>query len=315
MNKQSLFISNFKKNILFMTKLIVVCITVGAFCYFINAQFDDGYCASLSDKIDRLKNLDGPKLVLIGDSNLAFGMDSKLLEESMQMPVVNMGLHGGIGNAFHENMAKINVVPGDVYVYCPDIFGGFDGIEDGVLVWTALRNDVRLYRLIPRQEVWGVVKCYPTFLKRGILQLWEERGNKSDEIYSRSNFNEYGDIVYKNPEYRYNFAETIEPSQISDSTVRRMNDLAKWLSERGATLVVAAYPIGDGELTVDAKEFVKFQEKLEEKLVCEIISDYTDYMFDYEYFYDTSLHLTVEGTELRTKQLIEDLKNSNICKK
>ena len=70
-------------------------------------QYENGYCASLIDKVNRLKSINEPKIVLLGNSNLAFGIDSKMLEESMNMPVVNMGLHGGDGNAFHEEMAKI----------------------------------------------------------------------------------------------------------------------------------------------------------------------------------------------------------------
>lgn len=40
-----------------------------------------------------------------------------------------------------------------------------------------------------------------------------------------------------------------------------------------------------------------------------MISNYIEYMFDYTYFYDYDcLHLNSEGADLRTKQLIKDLK-------
>ena len=104
------------------------------------------------------------------------------------------------------------------------------------------------------------------------------------------------------------------PSKVNDRTAERINELADWLEERGAVLVVAAYPIAEGELTSPKEEFVEFQQELEQKLTCEVISDFTDYMYEYDYFYDSPLHLTVEGTDLRTKQLIEDLKNSGLSK-
>lgn len=39
-----------------------------------------------------------------------------------------------------------------------------------------------------------------------------------------------------------------------------------------------------------------------------MISNYVDYMFDYKYFYNTEFHLTSEGAEIRTSQLIADVK-------
>ena len=162
---------------------------------------------------------------------------------------------------------------------------------------------------------WIVVKKYPTFLKKCIKRMAEQIGEQGESnVYSRSNFNKYGDIDYKEPEFEWKFTETIVPPVIDESTVQRINKLAEWLQERGAKLVIAAYPIGDGELTADQEEFIRFQDELETRLECEVISDYTDYMFDYEYFYDSHLHLTTEGADLRTKQLIEDLKKSNVLK-
>ena len=74
-----------------------------------------------------------------------------------------------------------------------------------------------------------------------------------------------------------------------------------------AAPAVAGYPIGKGDLTLPEDAFVNAQKELSERLSCPVISDYRDYMFDYRLFYNTDLHLTTEGAELRTKQLIEDL--------
>ena len=75
-------------------------------------------------------------------------------------------------------------------------------------------------------------------------------------------------------------------------------------------MLVAGYPIGSGELTADRQEFVKFQLQLAEALDCPVISDFEDYMYDYSYFYDYNyLHLNSEGAQLRTRQLIKDIRN------
>ena len=107
-------------------------------------QNSEEYNAALLDKIQRLQNLNEAKIVLIGNSNVSFGFQSQLIEEAYNMPVVNMGLHGGLGNAFHEKMVKINVHEGDVYVICHHTFSDDGKIQDIQLAWITLENHIEL---------------------------------------------------------------------------------------------------------------------------------------------------------------------------
>lgn len=107
----------------------------------------------------------------------------------------------------------------------------------------------------------------------------------------------------------YTFENPVMPPNIGDTTVERINKLNEYITSRGATLLVAAYPIGNGELTADPRDYVVFQENLKDRLDCHVISNFTDYMYDYSYFYDTNLHLNSQGAKLRTKQLIKDIKH------
>ena len=58
--------------------------------FVIGSQFNHSYQASLIDKIARLESINEPKIILVGDSNVAFGFDSALIEQKIGMPVVNM---------------------------------------------------------------------------------------------------------------------------------------------------------------------------------------------------------------------------------
>lgn len=74
-------------------------------------------------------------------------------------------------------------------------------------------------------------------------------------------------------------------------------------------MIVAGYPISYGQYSeFTEKDVENFQEQLEAALDCDVISNYTDYLFPYDYFYDNYLHLADEGAHVRTKQLISDLK-------
>ena len=90
---------------------------------------------------------------------------------------------------------------------------------------------------------------------------------------------------------------------------RRLNQYNRLIQSKGASLVIAGYPIAYGEYANFTQEdFNVFQENLQAAVDCDVISRYSDYFYPYTYFYDTILHLTAEGADVRTAQLISDLK-------
>lgn len=294
--------------------LILVPVT-SFFFYEVAPQYEEGYNASLLDKTKRLKEIEEPKIVLIGNSNVSFGFQSDLIEKAYGMPVVNMGLHGGLDNAFHENMAKMNVNEGDIYVICHHTFDDDGKIDDIELAWITIENHLELYPLIGKQDISSMAVGLPTYMKKAAviwgLSLINQEAAKnynaeSDACYSRNAFNVYGDNVYPRDQGTFVFKEQSLP-EINDTCIKRLNELNSYLEERGATMVVAGYPIGKGEYTPEEQGFVEFQQELAEKLDCQVISDYRDYFFEYEYFYNSFLHLTNEGAKMRTEQLVEDL--------
>ena len=160
-------------------------------------QYDTSYNAALHDKIDRIETIEEPKIVLIGNSNVAFGFDSEMIEEAFGMPVVNMGLHGAFGNAFHEEMSKLNVREGDIYVVCHLSFYDDDEIEDGTMVWTAIEKDLSAYHLIRLKDIPVLIKGYPAYLRK-CIDLWRNgEGNQEwdGSAYGRDAFNKYGDVA------------------------------------------------------------------------------------------------------------------------
>lgn len=273
-------------------------------------QYRYTYTASLCDKMERLKSIEEPKIVLIGNSNLTFGIDSEMLEEAFDMPVVNMGLHGSMGNAFHEEMAKVNLHEGDIIVVAHTEYSDHDKISDPVTAWLAVENHPQLWRLVRPKDIPDMYFAFPTYAKKA-LTLWASKeGNEQDHgtVYSRFAFNEYGDVSLERTARSYIFTEkSVRVPKVNAICTDRLNELNRYVTDRGASLVIAAYPIAYGEFTPPEEKYVQFRTKLQESLDCPVISDYRDYFLDYDYFYDTEYHLTNEGAALRTQQLIYDL--------
>ena len=191
-----------KKKVLFFGKLFIVTLLLFVFCFgVVMPQYTGNYQASMVDKAARLRSVEGPKIVLIGNSNLAFGMDSQMLEEAFSMPVVNMGLHGGVGNVFNEQAARLNVTPGDIYVVCHSNYDDTDAIKNPELAWITIENHFELYKLIRPKDWWDMIRAYPTYLRKCLGQWRNESGNQeTNNCYRRSAFNAYGDVYYPRPQ-------------------------------------------------------------------------------------------------------------------
>lgn len=301
-----------KKVLIFFIKCIVLLFLLFLLCFVeIMPQYLQNNQASLIDKVERLQSIEGPKIVLVGNSNLPFGIVSQDIEEALGMPVVNMGLHGGVGNVFNEQAAKINVHEGDIVVLCPSNFDDDDKIKNPELAWITIENHIELYGFIRMKDIPDMVKAYPSYLKK-CINLWTNGvGNFTEEgIYARHMYNEYGDNISDRPESlpELEFSEVQVPV-IGDTYVNRINQLNEYITERGATLVIAAYPIAYYENAPEKEAYEAFQKELEEKVDCPVISDYTDYCLEPELFYNTYLHLTNDGAKIRTELLILDIKN------
>lgn len=299
-----------KKNIVFFVKLIVLTLLLFWFCFgVVMPQYMGNYQASMVDKVARLKSIDEPKIVLIGNSNLAFGIDSRQIEEAFGMPVVNMGLHGGVGNAFNEQAARLNVTEGDIYIVSHTNYNDTDEIKNPMLAWITIENHRELYPFIRKKDWIDMIKAYPTYLKK-CLTFWRTgTGNReSGDCYRRSAFNEYGDIYYPRPQTEGDIDfSSVVINPVNENTTNRLNELNAYLTARGATMLVAAYPIADYKGAPSPKKYEEFGRELASALDCEVISDFTDYMYDVKYFYNSYTHLTDEGASLRTRQLIRDL--------
>lgn len=296
---------------LFLVLLLCSAVILFAVDYFVIGNQNLGsFQASILDKTARLQSIQEPKIILIGNSNVAFGFDSARIEEATGRPVINMGLHGGLGNAFLENMVKLGVNEGDLVVVCHCDYDDDGTIPDPALAWITVEMQPELWKLIPLSSIPEMLKAYPNYLYSSVMR--KVTGSQAnipipDTSYSRAGFNDYGDVCIRGVD-SYVFDEnSIKVSKVGQCTVDRLNRLNQYILSQGASMAVAGYPIGDGAFTPPKAEFEAFETALREQLDCPVISHFTDYLFPYNCFYDTVFHLNDHGVQLRTDQLIADL--------
>lgn len=304
-----------KKILLFLLIICILLTGIVLFDFFvIGSQYELGYDSAIIDKTERLKNINEPKIILVGNSNVAFGINSEIIEKELKMPVVNLGLHGDMCNFFHENIAKLNINKGDIVVICHSSFDDNDKFNNPDLALITLDNNKDLLPLFRAKDIIAMIPSYPTYFRNSFYMWISGKGNDdSGDCYSRNAFNKYGDVIYK-PEFdqmdpdEYFKSESVKVPEINEYCIKRLNDFYDYCKNQQASLVIAGYPIAYGKYSEFTKQdFDKFQNKLESALDCEIISDYSDYFYPYDLFYNTGLHLTNEGAKVRTEQLVSDL--------
>ncbi|WMJ22945.1 hypothetical protein RBG61_13275 [Paludicola sp. MB14-C6] len=311
-----------KKSWIFRSIIFIVIMLVWIFSVIL-PQYSKGYNASMIDKYDRLKSVKEPKIILVGDSNVAFGFNSKLIEEQFNMPVVNMGLHGGLGLTLHTDIVKGNINKGDIVVVLPAQYDFPNGISDAVLAWQTIENHFSLWSKIRYQDYEKMIEAFPTYLKKAVelsfpnclsrLKFWnrETTPPPPKSVYSRAAFNEYGDVKFersKNIMKNRHLAEAgFRRGQISKELMQYLNEYHKYVESQGATLFMGVPPIMQEIFEMTDEELADFQEELENSIQFELISDFNNYIYSETLFYNTNLHLNDRGVEIRTQQFIKDL--------
>lgn len=291
----------------FLLKLALFGLILVGFLLALMPSYSTNYSAVLLDKTRRLETVQGPKIVLVGNSNVAFGFDSAAIEKAFKMPVVNMGFTAELGNALLERAATRHVQRGDIYVLCHSNYAEDDQPVYSYL-WYVIENHTEMLPLLRRQDILPFIGAYPTYVRNCLHSFVLGRRNRDiKDWYCRKTFNSYGDIDWPRTGPTFQFSGTSLP-KLDQASAQRINALAAVLQKKGASLVIAGYPlVTSKEHPVDLQGLEAFQRALEKAMKVPVISQFKDYIYPYEDFYNTSLHLTEKGAELRTAQLIQDL--------
>ena len=278
---------------------------------------DNSYDLAIIDKCRILADTESPKIVLAGGSNLAFGIDSAAIQDVLHIPVVNMGLHGGIGLGRILDDISPFLNSGDILLIAPEynhfttFWNGYDTAYE--LIFTA-----KQYRLL-WSPFYGLPKGFSlyilTHMKLGfsrLLDIIRKTTNTSNLLaYSRYGFNEYGDYIKHLNMENVPF-DQVSFGKLNKTYLKRFFKFVDNFTRRGIT-VALSYPSFDEQLFYDSTTLIQELDtafRMKENLL--VISSPADYFFPHDYFFDTVGHLNKEGRSVRTRQLIQDLQASGL---
>ena len=278
--------------------------------------YGESYYAALAMKRERLKTAGSPKIVVIGGSSVAFGIDSKIAEKELGMPVVNFGLYAAIGLKPMLELSLGGIGKGDIVVIAPEydaqMCSDFVGYES---LLKAAESDAGIITSLG-------VGCASGFLSHLTSHIAAKRSlagspPEAAGVYSLGAFDNYGDIVYERQSnimddgVSANNLPTIDASIVTDSFAEMINRYVKRANRRGATVYFGFAPVNRlaAEKTeTDAEGFVA---ALDSKLACKVIQSLDQHIMDPGYFYDSNYHMNDSGVIYNTVLLVDDLKRES----
>lgn len=302
--------ADFKKPAVLLLKSLFFLLLVSlSYIGLLYASIDKGqdslsYFAATLDKMRLIRETTAPKMVFIGGSNLAFGLDSAKVSQAFDMPVVNMGLHGGVGLKYMLDQVKPYLKRGDIVIVAP---------EYEQFIGDLYYGDIQLLEIASYTNEWRALEDMPfiTFancLLKANKKIFLYSRDKTDLTeYTRKWFNKDGDVTAHLLLPNRKFPpRPLLTTKINQTSVQHLHNFVTSNSEQGI-ITATVYPcIQRNHYDNNAATVKKISTALSKGAV-NVISTPQEFIYDDDYFFDTFYHLNAKGRTLRTVKMIQIL--------
>jgi len=282
----------------------------------------ESYMAASLQQVRLLREEEGPRIIVIGGSNVAFGIDAALMQSELSIPVINDGLHVRLGGAPLSELQQY-IHEGDVIILSLEYafftsekyLHGYPDILSDWIEYDPYRTRYVSYSLGEIMQIYHVMlqrkinRSLDTYLHSGSL-------NESRSIYLAHNFDTNGDFIghlYLDPEDpKKIISDAYTVTNLFEEAFLFLNEFKRRANDKGATVFFEAPASRETNCLATGKNnLMNFYKILEEKTFIPILTDLDHLCMDDKYFFDTDHHLTAEGREIRTKNLIENILKVN----
>lgn len=287
------------------------------FGFALPAQYSETFLGVLPDKIQRLRQAEGPRIIVVGGSSIPFSVKSQLMEQALPgYQVVDFGLYADLGTPVMLDWLEEELREGDIVIISPEqdpqALSDYYSAES---LWQAVDGSFSLLGQLSSERYEKLAAAFPVFAGKKCYYAIHGAPQPTD-IYARSSFNTYTDIQSPlraanimaggyDPNQRISFADTV----ISSEFIGILNDFAAICQEKGASIYYRFGPMNQDALeAATADQVDEYYDFLRQQLSFPIMGDPNRSIMESGWFYDTNFHLNDSGATVFTKYLIEDLK-------
>lgn len=257
---------------------------------------------AIEGKMKILKQQEKTKIVLIGDSNLALGINSASIKSATGLEVVNMGVHGGFGLRFSLAQIKDYLQPNDIVLLSP-VLGAFsDDFYGSTQLNLALRSNLAFLKYVATFK--QLAKIFPQGIN--VRDFYASLRNYTPTQSYQIGMNEYGDYTgHHNLPNRQIFNENSPiDSLILAETVAELNLFEAEMKVKNIHFFYTYSPLPQSLHLKHLAKINRYELSLDSLLNMPILGAAADMVYPDSLFFDTKNHLNFKGKELRTAALI-----------
>ena len=285
------------------------------------SQYSNAFVGALNEKYDRLYSIEEEKIVIVGGSSVAFGVDSAMIEKYTGMPVVNFGLYAALGTKLMLDLSRGAIGEGDIVILSPELDPQTLSLYFSAdQTMTALDDDFSMFSSIAVDDRLSLLGGMWRFATEKLRLMLSGTVIDPEGVYNAKNFDERGDLTYEREAnvmeayYDENKPIKLEAGIVDEDFIDYVNEYVAYCESRGATVLFSYCPMN--ERAVEKKHTLvneneaarrEFHKYLSSVLDCKIIGDIETAIMDAAYFYDTNFHLNDAGRTMHSIQLTRDI--------
>ncbi|GAB3506009.1 hypothetical protein GCM10027341_38490 [Spirosoma knui] len=270
---------------------------------------ESSYLAASLDKEKLLDSINYPRIIFVGGSNLALGLNSKYLSEETGYSVINMGLHGGLGLDFPLNEVKSKIRPKDIVILSIEHF--LDKPDKKLLaqIIDINQNAQSLLALSWIDKAQLIIFN----LQRSISSSYYKLINRQkDPIYYREAFTSQGDLIshFGKPKPAFVSGGVVFSDTNYSKGIEKINMFIEHCQRKGAKVYFIFPAYQKSAYNLNEIALRKLAHQYQAYLKCSILGDIETFVFDDKYFFDTVYHLDSAGVQKRTKIVFDLLQQA-----
>ena len=158
--------------------------------------YEDTFLGGMKLKRDRLKSIQGKKIVLIGGSSLPFGIKSELIEKELpSYSVVDFGLYAALGSEAMLDLALPYLKEGDIAIISIEQNEqALSSYFSPRTMWQAIDNCKDALFDLDEKDRKLMLGDALSFSSEKMPYLTSSTKAEGEGVYVYSSFNEYGDV-------------------------------------------------------------------------------------------------------------------------